>query len=190
MRAFLSRASESALLSYVDLYIEEIFGQGPHAVDPWHAGRALAPYVQKLPQLRGQLQKRYKSAKSAHGRAMLEHLFGEIGEHEDVLLMIEEYATKAHPYDGRMANAIRAAALRHEPVQDDSNAYNIYPAEVGEIRQKLFSLFRRKAQEAGLAERCLVEIDVLRDEYGIAAGDGRHPDVMSEVPWPKEAPPG
>lgn len=188
MRAFLSRGSAPAVLSYVGLYIEGILGQGSHAVGAWHAGRALVPYVQKFPELRAQLQERYNSTTSLHGRTMLEHLFGEIGEREDVLLMIEKYATDAQPYDGRMANAIRAAALRHEPVQDGSNAYYTYPAPVSGIRQNLFTLLRGEAQEASLAERCLIATDALRDEYGIAAGDLRHPDVMSEIPWPKEAP--
>jgi hypothetical protein len=31
-----------------------------------------------------------------------------------------------------------------------------------------------------------VAIDKLRDEYGIAANDARHPDVLSEKPWPPE----
>jgi NACHT conflict system protein len=189
MKAFLSRDSELAVLSYIDLYMEGIFGQGPHAVDAWHAGRTLAPYVQRLPQLRVQLQERYKSAASAHGQAMLEHLFGEIGDREDILLMVEKYAANTHPYDGRMASAIRAVALRNEPVQDGSSAYYTYPASVSGIRQSLFTLHRGKVQEASLAERCLIEIDVLRDEYGIAAGDARHPDVMTGLPWPKEAPP-
>ena len=28
---------------------------------------------------------------------------------------------------------------------------------------------------------------ILRDEYGIAANDTRHPNVLSEIPWPPEA---
>src|SRR5262249_51281497 len=146
MRAFLNRGSESALLLYADLYIEGIFGQGPHAVDPWHAGRALARHVQRLPELRTQLQERYKSVKPSRGREMLENLFGEIGEHEDILAMVEKYIANGHPYDGRMANAIRAAALRHVPVQDGSDAYNIYPAPVSGIRKRLFALLRGKPE--------------------------------------------
>ena len=35
----------------------------------------------------------------------------------------------------------------------------------------------------------LIAIDRLRDEHGIAANDTRHPDVMSERPWPPETAP-
>jgi hypothetical protein len=72
-------------------------------------------------------------------------------------------------------------------MNDRSNAFYIHPASAGPIRKLLFNMRSGTAQEAALAARCLVAIDELRDEYGIAANDTRHPDVMSEVPWPTEA---
>jgi hypothetical protein len=51
----------------------------------------------------------------------------------------------------------------------------------------LFGLLGGTSQEAALAKSCLIAIDVLRDEFGIAANDTRHPDVLSEIPWPAEA---
>jgi hypothetical protein len=58
---------------------------------------------------------------------------------------------------------------------------------VAHIRKFLFGLLRGTPQETALAESCLIAIDVLRDEHGIAASDTRHPDVLSEIPWPLEA---
>jgi hypothetical protein len=43
MKAILGRDSPSAVLLYVDLFIEGVFGQGPHAVSAWHVGRELRP---------------------------------------------------------------------------------------------------------------------------------------------------
>jgi hypothetical protein len=77
--------------------------------------------------------------------------------------------------------------LRHEPVQDGSNSYYIHPASVARVRKILFGLLRDSPQIAALAKSCLTAIDVQRDEHGIAANDSRHPDVMSERPWPIEA---
>ena len=65
----------------------------------------------------------------------------------------------------------------------------IYPASVAHIRKLLFDLLRGTPWKATLAERCLTAIDELRDEYGIVANDTRHPDVLSEIPWPAEAGP-
>lgn len=73
------------------------------------------------------------------------------------------------------------------PVSDGSNAYSIYPAPVGELRKALFDLLNGSSMEAAIAKKCLEAIDGLRDEHGIAADDARHPDVMSERPWPPEA---
>lgn len=86
-----------------------------------------------------------------------------------------------------MAEVIRAAALRHEPVKEGSNAFYVRPVSVAHVRKSLFDLLRGSPQEAALASRCLSAIDVLRDEHGIAANDTRHTDVMSERPWPVEA---
>jgi hypothetical protein len=38
--------------------------------------------------------------------------------------------------------------------------------------------------EAALARACLTEIDKLRDQYGAAEFEPRHPDVGSGRPWP------
>jgi hypothetical protein len=187
MKAVLGRDSVSAALLYVDLYMEGVFGRGPHPVDGWHAGREVAAYAQKFPQLKAELKKRYEAVGTGPARAMLEHLFGEIGFDDELIAMVKKYAANGQAYDDRMAAAVRAVALRHEPMQDGSNYVNIHPASVAQVRKLLFGLVGSGQQEAALARSCLTAIDVLRDEFGIAANDARHPDVMSETPWPPEA---
>jgi hypothetical protein len=187
MRTILGRNSASLVLLYVDLFIEGVFGRGPHGAGTWHVGRELAAYVQKFPELKAELKKRYEAVGAGPARDMFEHLFGEIGDDADLIAMVKKCAASGRPYDGRMASAVRAVALRHEPVQDGSNSFYIHPASVAHIRKFLFGLLGGTPQAAALATSCLTAIDVLRDEYGIAANDTRHPDVMSEVPWPPEA---
>lgn len=189
MKAILGRDSAAAMLLYVDLFIEGVFGQGPHAASPWHIARTLAPYVHKFPQLRAEMIKRYEALGILPGRAMLEHLFGECGGEDELIAMVKKYAATGQTYDGRMDGAVRAVALRHEPVQDGSNSFYIHPASVAHIRKFLFGLLSGTSREAALAKSCLIAIDILRDEYGIAANDTRHPDVLSERPWPIEAGP-
>jgi hypothetical protein len=43
------------------------------------------------------------------------------------------------------------------------------------------------SQKNALAKSCLIAIDALGDEYGIASNDTRHPNVLSDIPWPLEA---
>ena len=188
MKAFLGRDSAPAVVLYIDLFIEGIFGEGPHPVDSWHLGRELVPYVRKFPQLKPELKRRYETVGSERARAMLEHFFSEAAEEDDLIAMVQKYAASSRSYDGPMAAAVRAVSLRHESLQDDSTSfYNIHPASVAHVRKALFGLLRGSPQVVALAERCLTAIDVLRDEHGIAANDSRHPDVMSERPWPPEA---
>ena len=52
MNTILGRDSATAVLLYVDLFIEGILGRGPHAASGWHVGRALVAYVEKFPQLK------------------------------------------------------------------------------------------------------------------------------------------
>jgi NACHT C-terminal Alpha/Beta 2 len=189
MKAILGRDSLSAVLFYVDLYIEGVFGRGRHAADAWHVARELVAYVQKYPEIKAQLKKRYEAVGDGPARAMLERFFGEVGDDDDLIAMIAKYVANGQTYDDRMAGAVRAVALRHEPVEDGSAAYYVHPASVAHIRKMLFRLLDGPSPEAALAGSCLAAIDSLRDEYGIAANDTRHPDVMSEVPWPPESGP-
>jgi hypothetical protein len=189
MKAVLGRHSISAVLLYVDLFCEGRLGRGPHGVDAWHAGRELCAHVSRLPELKPELRKRYQ-ASAGSGRTLLESLFGECGDADDLIAMIKKYADASRVYDGDMDRVIRTISLRHEPAPGGSNMLYIHPASVARIRKILFGLMEGgAAQEAELAKGCLIAIDVLRDEHGIAENDARHPDVRSAIPWPLEAMP-
>jgi hypothetical protein len=186
MKAILGRDSPAATLLYVDLFIEGMFERGPHAISAWHVGRELAKYVEKFPEVKTELKKRYEAVGSVSARAMLEYLFGEVGDDDDFIAMVKRYAAAGQAYDGRMAGAVQAVALRKVQENDRSSSYYIHPASVAKIRKFLFGLLAGGPQERALAKSCLTAIDELRDEHGIAANDTRHPDVMSDLPWPLE----
>ena len=101
--------------------------------------------------------------------------------------MVKKYAANNQAYDGQMARTVEAVAVDKVPAGEGSGAHSIYPAPVGKLRKALFDLLDGSPTEVALAKRCLVAIDKLRDEHGIAANDPRHPDVTSERPWPPEA---
>ncbi|MDA9512203.1 hypothetical protein XI04_03845 [Bradyrhizobium sp. CCBAU 11430] len=187
MRAFLERGAVASVLLYLDLYNDGMFGRGPNGVDAWHIGRQLAAYAQRSPELNSELQKRYETIGDGPGRKVLEQFFGEAAGENDIVAMVKKYAATKQSYDGQMHRALEAVATEKVPIGEDSNAYNVYPAPVGELRKALFGMLDGTPAEAAIARRCLKEIDELRDEHGIAADDGRHPDVMSERPWPPEA---
>jgi hypothetical protein len=189
MRAILNRGTLNSILLYVDLFIERVLGTEPHGVDAWHVGRQLAEYAVRFPELKLELKKRYETVDSGPGRRMLEHFFGEAASQDDLVAMVKKYAADGQAYDGPIASVIEAVAVDKVSIAEGSNAYNIYPAPVGNLRKALFDFLSGSPTEATLAKKCLIAIDEIRDKHGIAANDTRHPDVMSERPWPPETAP-
>jgi hypothetical protein len=187
MRAMLNRGTVNSILLYVDLFIEGVLGSQRHGGDPWHAGRQLVAFAGKLPELKPELVKRYEKVDDGPGRKLLDYFFSEAANQDDLISMVKKYAANCQTYDGQMDRAIRAVTIDEIPVAEGSNVYNIYPASVTQLRKSLFQSLREPLPESTLAKHCLMAIDVLRDEYGIAPDDTRHPDVMSGRPWPTEA---
>jgi hypothetical protein len=48
---------------------------------------------------------------------MFEHLFGELGSDDNLIVMVNKYIATGQSYDTRMAQASRAVTLRHKPVE-------------------------------------------------------------------------
>jgi NACHT C-terminal Alpha/Beta 2 len=185
--AILSRDTGSAILLILDLVTDGTLAKEPNFASGWHLAQQMAPMVERHPDLKVELENRYGSMAPGPGRALLEYLFGEIADGDDVVVMVKNYIATGRGYDGELARAVRGATLRHEQVPGGESGFYIRPASVAKLRKFLFGIAFGKGHEAALAKRCLVDIDELRDEHGIAAGDPRHPDVRSGCPWPPEA---
>jgi hypothetical protein len=127
MRTILNRGTVESVLLYVDLFIGRVLGTEPHGVDAWQAGRQLAAYVDRFPELRPELKKRYETIGNSPGRRMLESFFSEAASQDDLVAMVGKYAANNQAYDGEMARAIRTVAVDEVPIAEGSNAYNIYP---------------------------------------------------------------
>jgi hypothetical protein len=93
----LGRNSATAVLLYIDLFIEGVLGRGPHAVDAWHLGRELSAYVQKFPQLKAELKKRYEAVGAGPARTMLEHFFGEFGDDDNLVAWLRNMQQPVKP---------------------------------------------------------------------------------------------
>ena len=188
MKAILGRNSIQAALMYLDGYEQGVFGRGPYGVDAWHLGRELVPYIRRFPELKAEFMRRFQAAeRNSPAASVFEYLFREVADGNDLLALVHKYATEGRQFNGLMREAVRSATLEHEPISEGSGSYYIHPASLGQARKALFALLNGTPQQRALASACLVEIDSLRDEYGIAVGDPRHPDISSAKPWPLEA---
>jgi hypothetical protein len=77
--------------------------------------------------------------------------------------------------------AIEDSALRKEPVEGGTGAYEYQPVAIAKLRKDVLAMLNGTPQV--LAEACLSAIDKLRDEHGSAASEPRHPDIESGRPW-------
>jgi hypothetical protein len=68
-----------------------------------------------------------------------------------------------------------------------TGAYEMHPVALTEVRRELFGMLSGNAAEAAVGEACLTAIDELREEYGSAPFEPRHPDIGSGRPWPLAA---
>lgn len=86
------------------------------------------------------------------------------------------------------ACSLRHTAVEEQPIPGSANMYNFYPVSVASLRRELFEMLESgDAHLTTLAEECLSNIDDIRDDFGIAESEPRHPDVASGRPWPCEA---
>jgi hypothetical protein len=60
----------------------------------------------------------------------------------------------------------------------------IFGAPSPELRQKLFALVPDGGALSELAVACLNAIDDIREHYGEAESEARHPDIKAGRPWP------
>jgi hypothetical protein len=74
--------------------------------------------------------------------------------------------------------------LGERPSANWAGANEVVSVPLPELRKRLFSMVKDDAAESRLAAACLTSIDELRDDYGPADSEPRHPDIDSGRPWP------
>jgi hypothetical protein len=95
-----------------------------------------------------------------------------------------DHAAHDRPFDGLINEAIPATALAREPAVEWAGAFELHPVGVTELRQELFAMLGGTPAETAVAGACLTAIDELRDKYGPAGLEPRHPDIKTGRPWP------
>jgi hypothetical protein len=163
-------------------------GRGADAGDAYWMARELLGLIQRYPDLKAEVMRRYETGGDGRGQAVFEHVLAELGDADAVLVLVRAYAAAGRGFDGLLRNAIHEAALSKEPAADWDGAYELRPVPLPELRKTLFAMTQDASPAtAALAEACLAAIDEFRDEYGASEFEPRHPDVESGRPWPPAA---
>jgi NACHT C-terminal Alpha/Beta 2 len=62
----------------------------------------------------------------------------------------------------------------------------MYGLPASDLRKDLFAMVvAGTPSESAIATECLAAIDGIRDDYGEAEFERRHPDITRNVPWPR-----
>jgi hypothetical protein len=185
--AIIRRGTASSTLLLVDLAAERVFGNGRGGVDTWSLSERLVPLVDALSEVKSELIRRYQAGRGEQSGTLIEHIFAKLGDVDCFMALVQGYAWQNKKFDGLLDMSIRDIALRKEPVEGSSGAYEYEPVAIAKLRKDLFDMLAGTPQEAALAEACLTAIDRLRDEHGSVASEPRHPDIDSGRPWPLAA---
>jgi hypothetical protein len=171
--------TESAALRLIDLAASGALAQS--SMDGWHVSRQLCALMDQYPSAR---RRAYDFVTGKAQPQTVELIIRAIAESPDakgVLLIaeIDKNVTR------RMLSSrtIEIVVTERLPAEGWSGAYHVVPVAATELRQKLFAM----VTDGGITDAAalyLNAIDAVRDEYGAALTEPRHPDLDSGRPWP------
>jgi hypothetical protein len=115
----------------------------------------------------------------------VEYAVAEVPDEAGFFLLIGSHVLDGRAFDGVLGSAIEHLVVEQRPSSEWVGAYEQISMPAPSLRKRLFGMARASAlDKARVATSCLSYIDDLRDKYGIASGEPRHPDIESGEPWP------
>jgi hypothetical protein len=148
--------------------------------------RQLAVLLERHSGLRSSVHARYRASAPDPLRNILEMTIAEDSSEDGVLVLLEVNASEGRPLRSTaLPSALQNVLVGERPSSSFQGMKELYGLPAGNLRRRLFDVFLRgKPAETSLASACLDEIDEIRDRYGSADSDRRHPDITAGKPWP------
>lgn len=178
------RSTTVAARTLVEFICEGAFATKPGGIDGWTLYRKIAAAIRMDNAFRAEVYERYEREGCSGGSAILEQAIAEAADEAGVLLLIENHARHGRPFSGLLHSAIHHVCVGERPSEDWVGAVVSFSIDVSGLRKTLFGMTGEGTAEAKLATECLKVIDDLRDEYGAAESEPRHPDIATGRPWP------
>jgi hypothetical protein len=143
----------------------------------------LSGFARAHPAFKSELLKCYSDAATCKVGDILEAALLELADPDAVLAVLHGMALRGADFDYHLSRSLRKLAIGETPSARLANAVEQFSVPLATFRKQLFALLA-DAKQAPLAQRCLEEIDQLRDEYGRVKDEPRHPDIATGRPWP------
>ncbi len=184
--ALIKQRTLSAARAFFELTQTQAFSKNASHMNVVDMRRDLATLISDFPELRQEIYQKYKGAEPTHSKAIIEMAIAEAPDMEGILILIRECAS-----DGRkLRNSPLFTAIRNLIVGERKSQYwvgssELYSVPAQELRKEIFGILTSgNKNEALLAQECLILFDEIRDDYGIADSETRHPDIRTGIPWP------
>ena len=177
--------SESAALRLVALTAAEHAKGSKSSVGTWRWGEDLGELMKAFPGVRRDIYARLAGADLTAGTRQLAEAVSNALDADGLFLLM----TLERRWHIRLLSyhTIRDIVTVQVPDPDWSNAFSIHSVAAADLRRRLLA----DASDGGSddqAARALNAIDEMRDEYGRAIDEPRHPDLASGRAWPILAP--
>jgi hypothetical protein len=160
----------------------------PGGPDNWTLSRKLAAGMVVDPTFRAKIYHEYERDPAGAQGTLFEQGIAEVADKDGVLILVRGHARANKTFSGALHSAIRHVAEGQRPSASWAGTVEMFSCAVPELRKQLFAITNGGSAEARLAAECLTAIDQIRDEYGPAESEPRHPDIDSGRPWPALAP--
>ncbi|MGO9455192.1 MAG: NACHT domain-containing protein [Candidatus Binataceae bacterium] len=176
VEAVLARTTDSAYLMLFDLFGDSKLAGGKK-VEAYYLARQLSEVIKERPHLRDELLRRYDHPKFDLCNELIGQVLAESPDERVVLAMVRNYTKRKRAFDRLLEVAIEGTALGRRPAVGWQGAYEMYRVPVPKLRWELFAMAAQDCDERRLAAACLERLDQLRDKYGYAESEPRHPDI-------------
>ena len=151
--------------------------------DDFRWGGELGELISGFPEVRAYVDELLKSSAPVERLAILASALAHNPGAEGLLALVEfEIRTGRSVWSWR---SVERVATEHIPSESWKGAYNVVPVPAAELRKRLLAIAKAASDPAA---RCLNAIDRIRDEYGAAEAEPRHPDLASGKLWPMLTP--
>jgi NACHT C-terminal Alpha/Beta 2 len=153
--------------------------------DAWWLSKKLASSIQYHADLRKEVYEQYPTLPSGSGKAIVARAIGEAPDIDGIMLLVSDYAAQNKSFNETVLHeALRHLLTGQRPSSQWVGMEEVFNIPSPELRKKLFALVVDGGASSELSVACLSAIDNIREDYGEAESERRHPDITTGRPWP------
>ena len=150
----------------------------------WSVSQGIVPVLRSNADARNAIYDICASLPAGRAKQIAEASIAESGDTEAILFLVKQYGEQKRGFDATISTALRRALVKEVPAPDGSNYGHLHSVSAIDLRKTLFRWSVTSDATGKPALRTLKAIDELRDDYGVAEAEPRHPDIESGRPWP------